>query len=214
MITEADVRTVAEACREVQPATGNYLEDDFAMNLLATVIDYMQHTTAVERALGHFRAKRFAEVRTLADLEAVFARFADDKAGNTALAQWLWGYKMWTRAEQLRHLVEFFSKVEVVYQASLRAWANRAEFRRDFEGKVKGLGPAVFNWLVMRQGVETVKPDVHLRRFAEGALGRRLSDVDVVEAVVAASRQLGLIAYKLDWAIWEQGRRSAQGERT
>ena len=28
----------------------------------------------------------------------------------------------------------------------------------------------------MRQGIETVKPDVHVRRFAEGAVGRGLSD--------------------------------------
>jgi hypothetical protein len=206
VITESDVIKVAEACGEVPPARGDYLEDDFIMNLLATVVDYMQHTTAVERALGHFRSKHFDEVRTMADLDAVFAQFSDDKSGNTALAEWLWGYKMWTRAEQLRRLAGFFSNVDVVDQASLRAWANRAEFRRDFEGKVKGLGPAVFNWLVMRQGVETVKPDVHLRRFTERVLGRRLSDTDVVDVVVGAARLLGLKAYELDWAIWEHSR--------
>jgi len=35
---------------------------------------------------------------------------------------------------------------------------------------------ARYQWLVMRQGVDTVKPDVHVRRFAEAAVGRKLND--------------------------------------
>jgi hypothetical protein len=31
----------------------------------------------------------------------------------------------------------------------------------------------------MRQGVDTVKPDAHVRRYAEAAVGRPLSDADV-----------------------------------
>jgi hypothetical protein len=94
----------------------------------------------------------------------------------------------------------------VVDQESLRAWTARSTFKGDFEGKVKGLGIAVYQWLVMRQGVDTVKPDVHVRRFAEGAVGRPLGDSDVVEVVTRAAHHLGKKAYELDWAIWEAGR--------
>jgi hypothetical protein len=94
----------------------------------------------------------------------------------------------------------------VVDQESLKAWAHRSDFRTDFEGRVKGLGPAVYQWLVMRQGVDTVKPDVHVRRFAEAAVGRPLSDADVVEVVTRAARLLGIRAYELDWRIWEASR--------
>jgi hypothetical protein len=55
----------------------------------------------------------------------------------------------------------------------------------------------------MRQGVDTVKPDVHVRHFAESALGRPLSDTDVIEVVVAAAQSMGVKAYELDWRIWE-----------
>ena len=58
----------------------------------------------------------------------------------------------------------------------------------------------------MRQGVDTVKPDVHVRRFAEAALGRPLSDADIVEVVTLAARVLGIKAYELDWRIWEGSR--------
>jgi hypothetical protein len=176
------------------------------MNLLATVIDFQTHTTAVVRALEHFKANGWDEIRTMDGLEALLARYPDDQAGNTALAQYLWGYNMWTRAQMLRGLVSFFDSIGVRDQEALRRWATSAQFKRDFEGRVRGLGPAVFQWLVMRQGVDTVKPDVHVHRVAEAAVGRPLNDADTVEVVERAARALGKKAFELDWAIWEYAR--------
>ena len=201
-----DVDRVIGASRELPPAESSYLEDDFVMNLQETVLDYQMHTTAVVRALQHFRDNRWDEIRTLDDLNDVVGRFPEDKEGNTELAQYLWGYNMWTRAQQLRDLVGFFREAGVVDQASLKSWAGQAEFKRDFEGRVFGLGIAVFQWLVMRQGVETVKPDVHVHRFVAGALGRTASDTEVIRLVVEAAEQLGIKAYELDWRIWEASR--------
>ena len=206
-ISAADIDAVALAAQELPPAQGNYLESDLVTNLLATVVDYQMNTTAVERALDHYRRERWDELRTFDDLERCCKQFPNDKNGNTALAQYLWGYNLWTRAEQLRGLVAYFWRHSITTQDALREWAQRSTFKTDFEGKVKGLGPAVYNWLVMRQGVETVKPDVHVRRFAETSVGRRLSDDDVVRVVVQAAQRLGIPAYELDWAIWEAGRR-------
>jgi hypothetical protein len=73
----------------------------------------------------------------------------------------------------------------------------------------EGLGPAVYQWLVMRQGVDTVKPDVHDRRFAEGAVGRKLNDQDVIELTTRASAIIGVKAFELDWRIWEASRGGA-----
>jgi hypothetical protein len=106
----------------------------------------------------------------------------------------------------LRGLVAYFDGIGMRDQEGLHRWAQRAEFKRDFEGRVRGLGPAVFQWLVMRQGLETVKPDVHVRRFAERAVGRGLSDQDVVNVVTRAANGLGIKAYESDWAIWEHER--------
>jgi hypothetical protein len=54
--------------------------------------------------------------------------------------------------------------------------------------------------------VETVKPDVHVRRFAEAAVGRGLSDTEVVEVVTRAAGELAVQAYELDWRVWESSR--------
>ena len=206
MISLEDVDRVTEAARTLPPATGAYVENDFITNLLATVVDFQTHTTAVVRAIEHYKTNRYDEIRTLDDLFEVMDRYADSKADNTQLALYLWGYKMWTRAGMLRHLAAFFDTIGVRDQEALRRWAEQADFKRDFQGKVKGLGEAVFQWLVMRQGVDTVKPDVHVHRFAEAAVGRQLSDSDTVAVVVAAAHRLEMKAFQLDWAIWEYSR--------
>lgn len=132
---------------------------------MATVVDFQAQRGAVERALAHFASHVRPTVDDLADLVRLMGRWPADQAGNTALARHLWGYSMWTRAQMLRDLVTYFNAIGVTDQCSLRAWAETANFERDFKNKVRGLGPAVFQWLVMRQGIDTVKPDVHVHRF-------------------------------------------------
>lgn len=87
MVSEVDVEKLATAARVLPPNTSAYLEQDFVMNLLETVLDYMLQTGVVVKALEHFRENRWNEARTLADLEQLMARFPEDQAGNTALAQ-------------------------------------------------------------------------------------------------------------------------------
>ena len=205
MVDEHDVERVARAAEGLPPAAAANLETDYVVNLLETVLDYMMQTTSVVRSLEHFRTHRWDEIRTLDDLDAALARYADDQAGNTALALYLWGNRHWTRAHQLRDLAAFFRSIDVVDAESLRSWAHESEFQRDFKGHVKGLGPAVYQALVMRQGVDTVKPDVHVRRFAEDAVGRRLGDADLIEVVSRAAARLGIKAVELDWRIWAAG---------
>lgn len=206
MIHQADIDAVAEAARDIPPAKGNYIEEDFVMNLIATVLDYQQSTTAVERAFQHFKDNRWDEIRTGEELEQVMSKYPADQEGNTDLAQYLWGYNLWTRAQQLRDLTGYLKQIGVTNQEGLKRWAKSSRFERDFQGRVKGLGIAVYHWLVMRQGVDTVKPDVHVRRFAERAVGRPLSDQNVVDVMVKAAHQLGMQAYELDWAVWEASR--------
>ena len=65
MINEEDVGKLASAARLLSPGTSVYLEADFVMNLLETVLDYMLQTEVDAKALQHFRENRCNEVRTL-----------------------------------------------------------------------------------------------------------------------------------------------------
>jgi hypothetical protein len=41
VISEEDIDKLASAARELEPSASVYLEQDFVMNLLETVLDYM-----------------------------------------------------------------------------------------------------------------------------------------------------------------------------
>jgi hypothetical protein len=204
-----DIERVAAAAAELPPATGVYTEDDFVMNLFETVLDYMLQTSVVVKSLEYYRTNRWDEIRTVHDLKRVLATYPDDQEGNTRLAVYLWGYRYWTRAHQLRDLVNYFESVGATDQPSLHAWANQSDFKRDFEGRVRGLGPAVYQWLVMRQGVDTIKPDVHVHRFTEAAVGRPLSDADTIAVVTGAARVLGVKAFETRLAYLGGGPRGS-----
>jgi hypothetical protein len=92
----------------------------------------------------------------------------------------------------LRRLVKFFESIDVTSQFALERWARSAQFERDFQGKVSGLSYAAFKWLVIRQGVETIKPDAHVQNFVKGAIGRRLSDAGAVSVLESVSEDLGI----------------------
>ena len=206
MIAQQEFDLILERCRELPPAKGMYLEDDYVTNLLLTVLDYRLHERIVKKADEFFRKNRQAEIRAAADLKRLLARYPDDKAGNTRLAQYLWGYKYWNRAHQLRELLAYFESIGVTSQEALRKWAESSNFDSDFKGRIRGLGFVVYQWLVMRQGVETIKPDVHVRRFVESIIHRSPTDDELIEALEKVAKQLGLKAYELDWRIWEYQR--------
>lgn len=71
---------------------------------------------------------------------------------------------------------------------------------------MKHLGVAACQWLRMRLGVDTVKPDVHTHRFVTRTIGRKLSDSGVVTVIEEVAGRLGMRARALDNAIWEAER--------
>ncbi len=203
MIDQQEFHLIFERCKELAPAKGMYLEDDYVTNLLLTVLDYQLHGRIVEKAIAFFQENRRDEIRTAGHLKGLLARYPDDQAGNTRLAQYLWGYKYWNRARQLRELLAYFESIGVTSQKVLKRWAQFSNFDRDFRGRIPGLGFAVYQWLVMRQGVATIKPDVHVRRFVESIIHRSPTDDELVQALEEVATGLGLKAYELDWRIWE-----------
>jgi len=64
------------------------------------------------------------------------------------------------------------------------------------------MGYAIYQWLIMRQGIATIKPDVHIRRFIESILNRpNIADKELVTTLEKVAIELGLKAYELDWRI-------------
>jgi hypothetical protein len=208
MLTDVEIDAVVARCREVPLTTNVYLAHDFVSALLETVIDYQMPSKAVRNAIDHFARERSHDIRTMDDLQACLAQYPDTNEGNVELARYLWGYRLWTRAKQLRDLAIYFDRLGISTLDGLREWARTTTFK-DFAGQVKGLGPAVYQWLVMRLGTETVKPDVHVLRFVSGAVGRPVGELDAIRVLEEAAKRLGVKASVLDWSIWEYSRGSS-----
>ena len=185
-------------------------QHDYMTNVLLTVLDLRMHNVAVERSIRHYRDCRQDEIRTLDDLEALLARFPEGNEGNRRVARYLWGNNHWARALWLRGFVRFLADEDLRTREALEAWARRSDYERDFAGRVPYLGAAAYQWLVMRFGVETVKPDVHLRRFVEGVSGHAVGDAELVRVVMEVAHRLGRSPRELDGSIWEY-RRGAPG---
>jgi hypothetical protein len=202
VLEESELSSLERRCRAVPLTESQYVATDFVMALFDTVLDYQNHVETIRKAGEHFTTKHWSEVRTLDDLEGVLDRFPDDDDGNRELATFLWGNRHWRRARELRGLVDYFRERDVVDLDSLRQWAavSRPE---DFLGHIKGLGPAVYHWLVMRAGVETIKPDVHILRFVSKTIGRPVSEMEAVSALVEVAARIHVKARVLDWSIWE-----------
>jgi hypothetical protein len=207
VITQNEHDLLVERSKSLRPAREDYRINDYVTNLLLTVTDFMLHTKTVVAARQYYEQHHWNDIRTHEDLKRFLACYPDTPESNSAAAKALWGYNLWTRLALLRRLVEYFEHIGVTTQDQLKDWAYHSSFKRDFKGKVKGLGPAVYNWLVMRQGVETIKPDVHVHRFVATTLHRKLSDDEVVQVLIGIAHELGLKAYELDWRIWEYQRR-------
>jgi hypothetical protein len=200
------LRLLVKACKAVPRSKSDFVENDFITNVLVTVLDIRMHSTTLDRSIQHYREQRWNEVRTLDDLDAMLARFPDDKQGNAEVAQYLWGNNHWVRLGWLRALVPFLAENDLTTQEKLREWARRNDFESDFEGKVKGLGIASYKSLVMRLGVDTVKPDVHLHNFVEHVVGHGVTDDELVRVVEETARRIGASRRQLDASLWEYQR--------
>jgi hypothetical protein len=205
--TQDELVELTEACRRVPLTTKTYLADDYVDALLQTVIDYQQRETTVNNAIAHFKAQRWDEIRNHANLKTCLARYPDDKEGNIELARYLWGYRLWTRAQQLRLLARYLEDREVTTLDQLRGWARTKPWK-DFEGKIPGIGFVLYQWLIMRLGVPTVKPDSRILGFIHEVIGRPIGEKEAVDALEEVARRIGVEANVLDWSLWEYRRES------
>jgi hypothetical protein len=106
------------------------------------------------------------------------------------------------RVANLRALVQLFDTRGIRDVKTLHEWARNATIDRDFKGRVPNLGFAAFQWLIMRVGVDTLKPDVHLRRFVRQVTGLGLKDDALVTILTRAAGALGVKAASLHAMIW------------
>lgn len=210
-LSQADYEKLLVRCKALPPYQGDYAVKSFLSNVILTVLDYQMPNTVVNKAHEKFERVHRSYIQDIYQLAAFLDRYPNDKQGNTDAAVALWGYKHWTRLGQLRGLVAYFIHIGVVDADSLKQWATTATFKDDFKGKIKGLGPAIFQWLIMRAGVETIKPDVHITNFVSSVIGYAPNFDVTIKTIVNIAKEIGKTPRELDLAIWEL-QRGAPGQ--
>jgi hypothetical protein len=145
------------------------------------------------------------------EIEALLKAHKNDQPGNTAVAEFLFSYKLWTRVGLLRALVSWVRSLGIKDLVGLKRWAEISNFVQDFQGQIQyrtgdrtyGLGLAVYNSLMMRLGIEAIKPDTRLRRFMETTIMRKVSDDEIVVGLTEVASRLSIRPREIDSRIWE-----------
>lgn len=212
VVTNADFNRLVWECKKLPKHQKEYICNNFIENLLLTVLDFQMRGEVVGRSIEHFRESSHKnKIKNLKNIKEMLGN-ADEENQDRKIAQELFGYNHWTRIQLLRRLVRYFESTgvpdvwRVENQKQLVKWANKVEYESHFKGKVKGAGIAIFKWLVMRQGVNTIKPDTMLHKFFKETVGYNVDDNSLIKIFEKVAGELKIRANELDWSIWEYQR--------
>ena len=198
-----EYRALYRTCRRLDDGP-DYRMNNYALNLINTAIDFQSNVKTVNKAMCYYQ--EYIGYSSHRKLKSIVNQFPNTERGNKRLAQYLWSNNMWTRAEFLRELIHQFEIREIRGQQSLTRWLRNADFERDIKGQFKtehhSIALALFHWLCLRCGIDTIKPDVHVINFVSDAIGRRASAGESVKALTKIAKEQGRKAYLLDSAIW------------
>ena len=210
-MNETEYKRLFQACRRLDDGP-DYRMENYALNVTNTAIDFMARVETVNAAMQYYvdnvGYKSHRKLKELVD------SYPNTKKGNMDLASRLWNNNMWTRAKFMRVLLGEFELRGIRGQKSLTRWLADADFEEDVKGQFKSrhrsegktgyhsMGFALFNWLCLRCGIDTIKPDVHVLDFVEEAIGRRPTPRECVESLTKIASQQNRQCYSLDSAIW------------
>jgi hypothetical protein len=89
----------------------------------------------------------------------------------------------------------------------LELWASQARPDGYQVRRIRGFALAGHQYLRMLFGANTTKPDVHICRYVSRAIGRTVSDLEVLSLLEGASNISGVRLRDLDTTIWEASAR-------
>ena len=116
------------------------------------------------------------------------------------------------KARILQAVVKFVCQIvqntpNVPEEEALKQWATQAK-PQDYQTlNIKGFGLAGFQYLRILFGADTIKPTVHIKRFISDILNRKVSDVESLFLLEAASERASLSVRAVDLFIWDRGAR-------
>ena len=209
----ADVSRILDALHREVPIPPN---EEFVGGWSSPPLDVLDCVLSIKRNYGRFCLPRVVKFRrahpeittltsllemiesypTPLDFSKVELNYSDERRAATLVGV----------LKALLHAQKAFSDSEETLR--LTAWAHSVN-PADYETfGAAGFGLSGFQYLRILFGAQTIKPDVHIRRFVSGAVGRNVSDVAALDLMEAAGKKLGWSASQLDSAVWNLGART------
>ena len=217
-ITAADIAVVATRLEQLSPNIPGFGSVDPAWTRPPAVL-VIDCVLSLNRNYDTFLVPRLEtfmnnnpETQRLTDLAKLMMSYPTPHA----FVQQELNYNHESRAMTLQAVVEFVCQIVEETQTIeeekeiLKQWALQAE-PSDYQMlNIRGFAIAGFQYLRMLFGADTTKPDVHIIGFLSELLNRRVSEVEALRLLEAASESVGLSVRDVDTYIWQIRARGEQ----
>lgn len=185
---------------DVKPEEFGY-KDPVLLLVDATLSINRQYNRFVVPRLEYFNTN-YPDINTLSKLESLI-----NTSGILGFIA-VWNYNHPKRVEILRDLTKFFLnyKDEVGMGddiESMQKWAKEVDISKETILPVSGIGFTTGQYIRKLLKVDTVKPDVHIKRAILEGTGMKLPDKKVVSFIESTAKIMGKSALELDHAIWK-----------
>lgn len=162
-----------------------------------------QYKTFVVPRITEFRNKH-PNIKNLKQLLDLIELCGIEKFANDIL-----NYRHYERVELLRKLILKLLDIRKTSSnpadelISLRNWAQLEGINGYKTLNIKGIGIATYQYLRMLMGVDTTKPDIHITKFLEEKLNKKLKPEDCITIIEGVSKKMCIPAICVDHAIWK-----------
>lgn len=120
----------------------------------------------------------------------------------------VWNYNHPKRVEILRDLTQFFLNNKKLVEIendldSMQKWAREVDISSGNFLPVSGIGFTTGQYIRKLFSVDTVKPDVHIKKAIFDGTGIKLSEMKAVLLIEDTANIMSKSAKELDYAIWK-----------
>lgn len=163
----------------------------------------MKYTSVVVPRVEGF-VRQHPDVRSCAALAALIRQHESPAAFSASVLNMNHSTKGAAILAVADHLVGEQARFEGTEEERLTSWARWARPGDFIAFVAPGFGIAGFQYLRMLFGADTIKPDVHILRYLEDALGHPVAEGPAIYLVERVAARLNTSARGIDKAIWER----------
>ena len=153
----------------------------------------------------HFQ-DTYQDVRTLKEILNLINHIGTENFAS------VWNYNHLQRVLLLENVVSYLNQLHEKLSKNnytdneievLRKWAKEVSLKDNEFMRIKGIGVATAQYLRILLGVDTVKPDVHIKSSLNEVYNKKFSDAQAIETIEAVSHILKVNVRSVDKFVWK-----------